>query len=199
MEKISHLDLPGLCLFMPSVIMLLIALQWGGHNYEWNSATIIGLLIGFAITMIMFCVWQWRQQEEASIPPRIIQQRSVWSAVLILFFGLGAVNLISYYLPMWFQVIKGDTPVQSGIRFLPTVLSNFVMSIVSGALVTKFGYYNPWLFAGSILTGVGGGLLASWDTDASNAMVIGIQIVAGMGGPLLVQMVCYVPRFLKLC
>lgn len=90
---------------------------------------------------------------------------------------------------MWFQVIKGDTPVQSGVRFLPTVLANFVMSILSGALVSRFGYYNPWLFLGSTLIGLGGGILATWKVDASNEMIIGIQVLAGLGAPLLVQMV----------
>lgn len=133
-EKLKHLDLPGLLIFMPAVIMLLLALQWGGHTYAWKSATIIGLIIGFGIMMIMFAAWQWHQQDEASIPPRIMGQRNVYSAAGMVFFGLGAVQLQAYYLPVWFQVIEDATPVQSGIRFLPTVLGNFFMAIVSGGL-----------------------------------------------------------------
>lgn len=37
-------------------------------------------------------------------------------------------------MPMWFQVIKGATPVKSGIRFLPVALGNVVMALVSGGL-----------------------------------------------------------------
>ena len=135
-QKLKHLDLPGLLLFVPAVIMLLLAVQWGGNKHAWKSATVIGLIIGFALLMSVFAAWQWHQQDEASIPPRIIGQRSVYSAATMLFFGLGSVQLVAYYLPIWFQVIKGATPVESGIRFVPSVLGNFVMSIISGALGT---------------------------------------------------------------
>lgn len=78
------------------------------------------------------------QGDEASIPSRVARQRSVCSAVLMSFFGLGSVQLIAYYLPMYFQVIKDNTPVQSGIRFLPGVLGNLVASVVTGGLGTYY-------------------------------------------------------------
>lgn len=170
--------------------MILMAMQWGGHGYAWSSATIIGLLVGFVLTIALFCVWQWRQQEEASIPPRIFLQRSVWTASAILFFGLGSVTLTVFYLPMWFQVILKDSPIGSGVRLLPLVLANLVMSIVSGGLVTQLGYYNPWLFLGSAIAAISSGIFTTWKIDASNSMIIGIQILAGAGSPLLIQMVC---------
>lgn len=61
-------------------------------------------------------------------------QRSVDSAAAIVFFGLRSVQIIGYYIPMWFQVIKGVSPVGSGIRFLPLVLGNFMGSILFGGL-----------------------------------------------------------------
>ena len=134
LQKIKHLDLPGLGLFVPGVVMLLLALQWGGKRNPWKSATIIGLIIGFVLMICLFAVWEWHQQDEASIPPRIMGQRSVYSAAAIVFFGLGSVQIIGYYIPMWFQVIKGVSPVGSGIRFLPLVLGNFVGSILFGGL-----------------------------------------------------------------
>ena len=86
------LDLPGLVLFIPAVVMLFLALQWGGHSHSWKSATIIGLIVGFGIMIILFALWQWHQKDNASIPFRIFTQRSVYSAAATLFFGLGAVQ-----------------------------------------------------------------------------------------------------------
>jgi MFS family permease len=133
-QKLPHLDLPGLLLFIPAVVMLLLAVQWGGNKYPWKSATVIGLIIGFAGLIGIFGYWQWRQGDDASIPFRVAGKRSVYSSVLMSFFGLGSVQLIAYYLPMYFQVIKDDTPVKSGIRFLPSVLGNLVSSILTGGL-----------------------------------------------------------------
>jgi predicted MFS family arabinose efflux permease len=118
--------------------MLLLALQWGGNRNPWKSATTIGLIVGFVLMICLFAVWQWHQQDEASIPPRIIGQRSVYSAAAIVFFGLGSVQIIAYYIPMWFQVIKDVNPTESGIRFLPMVLGNFVGSIMFGGLGMSF-------------------------------------------------------------
>jgi hypothetical protein len=137
-EKVKHFDLPGLFLFVPAIIMLLLAVQWGGNKYAWKSATIIGLFVGFGLTMIVFAGWQWRQQDEASVPPRIIRQRSILAAMVIVFMGMGSVQLIGYYLPLYFQVIKGASPVHSGLRLLPTVLANFLASILTGGLGMLF-------------------------------------------------------------
>ncbi|KAE8450205.1 hypothetical protein EG329_006986 [Mollisiaceae sp. DMI_Dod_QoI] len=187
-EKIKHLDLPGLLFFIPSVIMLLLAVQWGGTKYAWKSATVVGLFIGFGLTMLLFAAWQWRQQDEASIPPRIIGQRSILSAIAIVFLGMGSVQLIAYYIPMYFQVIQGASPVHSGIRFLPSVLSNFVMSILAGALVTKFGHFNPWLFFGTALVAITCGLFSTFKVDTGNAMINGTQVLGGFGAANVIQM-----------
>lgn len=133
-QKLKHLDLPGLALFIPGVLMLLLAVQWGGNRFAWKSATIIGLFIGFGIMMIIFGFWQWHEQEEASIPPRIIGNRTIIFAATTSFLGLGAMNVLTYYVPIWFQVIKDESPLKSGIRLLPMVLGSLVMSIISGGL-----------------------------------------------------------------
>jgi MFS family permease len=98
-RKIKQLDLPGLGLFIPAVIMLLLAVQWGGSKHAWKSATIISLIVGFFIVMCMFAVWEWHQGDGASIPPRIIGQRNVYSASAMVFFGMGAVQLIGVLHP----------------------------------------------------------------------------------------------------
>ena len=133
-HKIKHLDLPGLALFIPAVVMVLLAVQWGGTTHAWKSATIIGLFVGFGVLICLFAAWQWFLKDEASIPPRIMCQRSVYSAAVVVFMGMGSVQLIAYYLPMWFQVIKNDTPLESGIRFLFSVLGGLLGSIIPGGL-----------------------------------------------------------------
>lgn len=133
-EKLKHLDLIGLSLFIPAVIMLLLAVQWGGGKFAWKSPTIIGMLVGFGVLIIIFGVWQWHQGDEASIPFSVMGQRSVYSAAIVVFTGLGAVSVMAFYLPMWFQVVKDATPVESGIRFLPNVAGNVFMGVIAGGL-----------------------------------------------------------------
>jgi len=85
--------------------------------------------------------------------------------------------------------VLGDTPIGSGVRFLPTVLANFVMGMVSGGLVTQYGYYNPWLFFGAMTAIVSSAVYTTWQVGESNSMIIGIQVLMGAGTPMLIQMV----------
>ena len=137
-EKIQRLDLPGFALFIPPVVMLLLAVQWGGTKYSWHSATVIGLLCGFVGMMAIFIAWQWHAQDEASIPPRILMNRNVAVACIVSFFMFGSLQLMVYFLPIWFQVIKKATPTQSGIDFLATVLATMLLTFIAGGLGKLF-------------------------------------------------------------
>lgn len=133
-EKLGHLDLPGFLLFSPAIIMLLLALQWAGHTHAWSSATIIGLLCGFAGLFLMFSLWQWRQKDKASIPPKVFLRRTIFCGALASLFSMGGPQVVTYFLPIWFQVISDASPISSGVRYLPTVLANVLSSIVGGIL-----------------------------------------------------------------
>jgi hypothetical protein len=142
-QKIQHLDLPGLGLFIPAVVMLLLAVQWGGNKHAWKSATIIGLVVGSFLILCVFAAWEWHQGDGASIPSRIMGQRNVYSASAMGFLAMGAVQLIGYYILIWFQVVKDNTPEKSGIRLIPFVLGNFAMSIIAGGLGVLFLFSLP--------------------------------------------------------
>ena len=95
--------------------------------------------------------------------------------------------IIIYFLPIWFQAIKGVTAVQSGIDTLPLVLSLVVASITAGALTSKTGYYVPQLIACSIIMAIGAGLLTTLKTDTGSGKWIGFQILFGFGLGLAMQ------------
>jgi fatty acid desaturase len=75
--RLKQFDIWGTLAFMPGVVCLLLALQWGGSKYPWSNARIIVLLILFVVLMSIFTVIQFWKQENATLPPRILQQRSV--------------------------------------------------------------------------------------------------------------------------
>ena len=76
-ERILQLDPVGTILLLPGIICLLIALQWGGSKYPWKNGRIIALLVVFAVLIALFVIVQIYNKENATVPPRIISQRSM--------------------------------------------------------------------------------------------------------------------------
>jgi predicted branched-subunit amino acid permease len=67
-----------------------------------------------------------------------------------------------YYTPLIFQFTRGDSPIQAGVRLLPIVCMVGFFSIVSGALMPKFGYHMPWYVIGNALVLAGSACMCAY-------------------------------------
>lgn len=186
-QKLQKLDFVGTAVFIPAVICLLLALQWGGSQYAWSNWRIIVLFVFFGVLIIAFLGVQHWKQEDGTVPPRIFFQRSVcsgsWFAACL---GASFFTLV-YYIPIWFQAIKGTSATQSGIDNLPLILGVTVFSIVSGVGTTILGYYTPWIYASTILMSVGAGLITTFRVHTAHPEWIGYQAIAGAGFGMGIQ------------
>ena len=92
-----------------------------------------------------------------------------------------------YFLPFYFQAVKGTTAEGSGIRTIPYLVSITIASIVIGGLITKFGHYTPFMWVGSAIFTVGAGLLHTLQVGSGTGVWIGYQILTGIGAGASVQ------------
>ncbi|KAK5451770.1 hypothetical protein LTS15_008030 [Exophiala xenobiotica] len=180
-EQLHQLDPLGTFVLIPAVTCLLLALQWGGTKYSWSNARIIVLLILSGMLLIVFAYIQHWRQERATIPPRIIKNRSVASGMAYVFCSGSGMMTASYFLPIWFQAIKGASAVHSGIMFLPAILGLTVSSMFAGFATRKIGYYTQFMFLSSVLTSIGAGLICTFTTTTSHEKWIGYQVLWGLG------------------
>ncbi|PWY90526.1 MFS general substrate transporter [Aspergillus sclerotioniger CBS 115572] len=180
-DQLSQFDIPGTCVFLPGVICILLALQWGGTTYAWDNGRIIALLVLFGVLIGIFIVLQGLEKEKATVPPRLIKNRNVWGAALFSFCVGGSFFVFIYYLPIWFQAIKGVSATKSGIMNLPMLLGVVIFAIVAGACVSTLGYYTPFMLISPALLAIGGGLLSTMTVDSSAGHWIGYQVILGMG------------------
>lgn len=181
MEKLSRIDIPGTLILIPCIICLILALQWGGSTYAWSDGRIIALLVLFGVLLLVFIGIQIWRQEAATVPPRIVKNRTIVGAWWYSFCLGSSFMVMIYYLSIWFQAVKGDTAIVSGYSTLPFVLSLVVASIGSGIFVTKIGYYNPSLLAGAILAPIAAGCMTLFKPDTNHSMWIGLQFLFGFG------------------
>ena len=181
LRQFIRLDPLGSLVFLPGVVCFLLALQWGGNEYPWNNGRIIALFVVAGVLAIAFTAVQLWRKENVTIPPRILRQRSVSCGAIFSACVGGSMITMLYTIALWFQTIKGVTPVHSGIDTIPMVLSLVVGSILSGAATTRIGYYVPFMYLSTIIVSIGAGLITTFSLSTEHPAWIGYQVLYGFG------------------
>ena len=181
LQKIKGFDPLGTVFFLASVICILLALFWGGSTYSWGNGRIIALLVLFALLLVAFIVVQYIVGEDATMPGRLIKRRSLASVAAFAMFVGAAFFVNIYYIPIWFQVVRGTSATSAGVNTLPLLISFTVGTLGAGSVVTKVGYPTPFMYGLSVIGSVGAGLLTLYNVDISTGKWIGYQIVFGLG------------------
>ncbi|KIK69225.1 hypothetical protein GYMLUDRAFT_214268 [Collybiopsis luxurians FD-317 M1] len=180
-EKLANLDFFGALLFIGGIICLLLALQWGGAVYAWTDSRVWGLFLGFGLILPVFIYVQIKRGKRATMPASIVKQRTVLISTLVaLLYSMASYTHI-YYLPLYFQVVKDTSAVQSGVRFIPYLVFNTLVAIIMGIYVNRTGYYYFLLWIGAAVYTIGCGLLSTLDVGSGTGNWLGYQIIAGMG------------------
>ena len=96
-QKLRELDLLGFFFFAPAVLCLLLALQWGGSAYSWSNARIIALFILAPVLFFVFCVVQYRKQDQAMLPPRVLKKGTIILASLFSLLLAACRAIVQYY------------------------------------------------------------------------------------------------------
>jgi hypothetical protein len=97
LQQLDAMDLPGTIAFLPGVVCLLLALQWGGTKYDWGNGRIIALLVVSALLLITFVVLQLFRGEKATVPPRVFRNRNIWSTAVFAAFLGGSFFVMMFY------------------------------------------------------------------------------------------------------
>jgi MFS family permease len=98
---VRRLDPLGMFFFLPGTVCLFVAFQWGGSTYRWDEWRVVLMLVVFGVCFIAFVAIQILMPETASVPPRIITQRSVAFGNAFTFFLAGSMLMLVYYVPIW--------------------------------------------------------------------------------------------------
>jgi MFS family permease len=178
-EKIKRLDLAGTAIFAPAVVCLLLALQWGSSVYPWHSVRVIILFILSGILFSGFLLTEWKSGEKASLPFRILKNRSLLAGGSFAFCCNGAVAVAEYYMSIYFQGVRGYTAFKTGLLALPMVAGMSIAAPLAGAFTTWTGYYFPTMYTTTILASVAIGILTTITVDTSLAFLLCMLALLG--------------------
>jgi len=177
----------GTAVLIPCIVCVLLALQWGGIKYDWDSLGIIVLFILAAVLLAFLIYMQRLKGADAMVPGRILKQRTIMASFWFMLCTGSALVVMAYFLPLWFQAIRKDTPSESGVNMLSMILGMVIAVIASGGLVSAIGYYTPFMIVGTCFMSVGAGLLTTFDVDTSAALRIVYPAIFGLGVGLAFQ------------
>lgn len=188
-QKISQLDLVSNLLFIPALTGLFLAFSWAGTKYSWDSGPVIGPFVAFAVLMTTFVYNQIRRGDAAALPFRIMKRRSVIAGCIFIMCGNSTGNVLEYYLPTYYQVVRGYTPTKSGYMMLPIIIAGTIGALVHGFGTSAFGHYAPFMLFASIIMPVAAGLITTFKINTSFAQLIiytalsGLAYGIGFSGP----------------
>lgn len=140
-EKVKRLDPLGTLLVVPAITCFLMALQWGGIKYGWNNWRIILLFVLFGILFSAFGYAQYRRGDAATLPMRIVKQRSILAALWFSSCCNGILAVTESYIAIYFQGVKGLSATSSGLLGLPMIAGLGLASLASGMGINAIGYY----------------------------------------------------------
>nr|UOS85807.1 MFS transporter [Hypoxylon rubiginosum] len=183
-----HLDLVGFALLAPAVIQLLLALQYGGNQFAWSSSQVIGLFVGAGATFIVWAAWNYYRGDNALLPFSVMKRQVVWASALNYSFQMESLLGSTYWLPIYFQAVKGVSAILSGVYLLPTVLAQLLFTVLGGYLVPRVGYVPLFSIFAGVLISIGSGLFSTFQPDTSTGKWIGYQIIASSGRGAGLQM-----------
>lgn len=98
-----------------------------------------------------------------------------------------AVITHSYFLPIYFQAVKGTSAAISGVYGLPFTIISAVSTICAGFHMTAYGYYVPFMWIGSVVYFAGSVIYYLLQVDSSTGKWVGSQLLAGVGFGMSVQ------------
>lgn len=178
----SHqVDYLGAATLILAVVPLMLALSWGGVDYPWDSALIIGMFAFSAIMVALFVVIE-RRSPEPIIPPWLFKNRIIAPTEIVIFFtGFGMFGGI-VFVPLFFQGVLGLSATTSGGFLTPMLLGMVFGSFVSGQLLSHAGgHYRIHGGIGLALMAVGLALLSRMTVDTSYAMAMVNITLTGFG------------------
>ena len=173
-----EVDIPGIAALTVGLTALVLALVQA-NSWGWGSARIIGLFAVAVVGLLAFVTIE-RRSRAPIVDFTFFKSRSFVGANVVAFaisFGMFAVF---FFLALYMQNILGYSPLETGVRFLPSTLVIMVAGPLSGRLADRVGPRTPLVIGLSLVT-----VSLAWQSriqvDTSFGFLVVPFILLGLG------------------
>ena len=174
------LDYPGMATLILAIVPILLALSWGGVQYEWDSPQTIGFL-AFGLAMAAAFVVIESRSDFPIMPLNVYRSRTVIVSVVVMFLSGLALYGSIMFVPLFLQGVLGASATSSGNFLTPMMLAIVFGAVLSGILLRRAGRYRIQALLSTGLMTMGMFLISTMDERTSFAGAVGSIVVMGLG------------------
>jgi EmrB/QacA subfamily drug resistance transporter len=179
-----RIDWAGVLTLILGLVPILIGFTVAETDGFGDITTWAWLVAGLVFLAVF--VFVERRAVEPIVPLHLFRNRTFSASLVSTFFvnfGFGAAII---FLPLFFQVVEGNSATESGYRLLPFLVGLIGASILSGQLVARTGRYKLLLLGSMVSVAVGLALMTQLRLDTSDTTLAIWMFIAGLGiGPTL--------------
>ena len=187
LKRVDHrIDYPGAIALVVALVPLLVVAEQG-RIWGWDSPRSIACYVIGVIGVVAFILAERYAKADAILPLYLFRNRtfSVGAGANTVI-GLGMFGGLAT-LPLYLQIVKGQSPTEAGLTLIPFTLGIMTGSIVAGQMTSRTGRYKIFPVIGTILMGIGALLFSRLEADTGLPYVFAVSIVFGLGLGLTMQ------------
>ncbi len=143
-----EVDFAGVALLTGTLTALVLALI-EGNAWGWGSPQIVALLAGAVVGAVAFVATELRVKAPM-VEFRFFSDRNFVGAVVVALIVSFAMLGVFFFLALYMQNILRYSPLEAGVRFLPSTLMIVTVAPISGRLSDRIG--PRWLIVGGLIT-----------------------------------------------
>jgi EmrB/QacA subfamily drug resistance transporter len=194
LHNVKHkIDYLGAALLTVAASSLVLLTTWGGTQYPWRSAQIMGLG-AVAVAATAGFIAAERRAAEPVIPLHVFRNRN-FSLVAAMSFllGLALFGAITF-LPLYQQTVQHLSATESGLMLIPLLIGSTVTALIAGRITTRTGRYKALPIIGGGVMTVGMYLLTRLGLHTSLVTAGLYFAVLGLGMGFLMQITTLVAQ-----
>jgi EmrB/QacA subfamily drug resistance transporter len=137
-ETVSRkVDFPGIAAITVSLTAIVLALV-EGNEWHWGSGRVLALFAVAAVGIVSFVVIELRTASPM-VDFSFFRSRSFLGSNLVAFIVSFAMLAQFFFLALYMQNVLHYSPLQTGVRFLPSTIVIIVMGPLAGRLTDRVG------------------------------------------------------------